>query len=72
VGLCPLFDSPLESPNQVEIVSGNVVDIPLNQDILINQNNQNRFSGPEEPMILPNDKNIPNKQFDMYGFVSFT
>jgi hypothetical protein len=58
------MDNPNVSPNQLEIVSGNVVDIPLNQDILINQNNQNRFSGPEEPMILPNDKKIPNKQFD--------
>jgi hypothetical protein len=28
------MDNPNVSPNQVEIVSGNVVDIPLNQDIL--------------------------------------
>lgn len=58
------MDNPNISPNHLEIVSGNVVDIPLNQDTLINQNNQNMFNGPLEPMILPNDKNILNKQFD--------
>lgn len=58
------MDNPNVSPNQLEIVSGNVVDIPLNQDTVINQNNQNMFNGPEDPMISLSDKDIPNKQFD--------